>query len=91
MAAVNNLPDLSVVGDGEKISVVVRDKENDTSNTFSVDVGATADEFVLNMKVENLKIFKGDYKVTMSKRLISCFQHQAIPLTYWIALEPDSN
>lgn len=91
MASVNNLPDLSVVGDGEKISVVVRDKENDTSNTFSVDVGVTSDEFVLNMKVENLKIFKGDYKVTMSKRLISCFQHQMIPLTYWIALEPDSN
>lgn len=91
MAAVNNLPDLSVVGDGEKISVVVRDKENDTSNTYSVNVGMTDDEFVLNMKVENLKIFKGDYKVTMSKRLISCFQHQQIPLTYWIALEPDSN
>ena len=67
MAAVNNLPDLSVVGDGEMISVVVRDKENDTSNTYSVNVGVTDDEFVLNMKVENLKIFKGDYKVTMSK------------------------
>ena len=91
MAAVNNLPDLSVVGDGEMISVVVRDKENDTSNTYSVNVGVTDDEFVLNMKVENLKIFKGDYKVTMSKRLISCFQHEKMPLTYWIALDPDSN
>jgi hypothetical protein len=27
----------------------------------------------------------------MSKRLISRFTHKKIPVTYWIALEPDSN
>ncbi len=90
-AAVYQLPDFSVIGDGEEINIVARDKENDTSNTFSINVGKTADEFVLNLKVENLKLLKGDYDVVMSKRLISRFTHQSIPVTYWIALEPDSN
>tara|TARA_B100000902_G_C27303761_1_gene914270 strand:- start:2190 stop:2849 length:660 start_codon:yes stop_codon:yes gene_type:complete len=90
-AAVYQLPDFSVIGDGTDVTVVVRDKENDTSNTFSITVGKTTDEFVLNMKVENLKLIKGDYDVVMSKRLISRFTNKSIPVTYWIALEPDSN
>lgn len=90
-AAVYQLPDFSVIGDGSEISIVARDKENDTSNTFSINVGSTTDEFVLNLKVENLKLLKGDYDVVMSKRLISRFTHKSIPVTYWIALEPDSN
>lgn len=90
-AAVYQLPDFSVIGDGTDVTVVVRDKENDTSNTFSINVGKTDDEFVLNMKVENLKLIRGDYDVVMSKRLISRFTNKSIPVTYWIALEPDSN
>jgi hypothetical protein len=90
-ASVYQLPDLTVIGDGENIIVSVRDKENDTSNAFSLTVGQTDDEFVLNLKVENVRILKGDYDVIMSKRLISKFINKRIPLTYWIALEPDSN
>ena len=90
-AAVYQLPDFSVIGDGSEINIVARDKENDTSNTFSIGVGTTTDEFVLNLKVENIKLLKGDYDVVMSKRLISRFTHKSIPVTYWIALEPDSN
>lgn len=90
-AAVYQLPDFSVIGDSTDVTVLVRDKENDTSNTFSINVGKTDDEFVLNMKVENLKLIKGDYDVVMSKRLISRFTNKSIPVTYWIALEPDSN
>lgn len=90
-AAVYQLPDFSVIGDSTDVTVLVRDKENDTSNTFSINVGKTDDEFVLNMKVENLKLIRGDYDVVMSKRLISRFTNKSIPVTYWIALEPDSN
>ena len=90
-ASVYQLPDFSVVGDGTKISILARDKDNDTSNTFSIDVGATDEEFVFNLKVENIKLLKGDYHVTISKKLISKFIHQTIPLVYYIALEPDSN
>ena len=80
-----------MIGDGENIIVSVRDKETDTYNAFSITVGETDDEFVLNLKVENVRIMKGDYDVIMSKRLVSKFINKRIPLTYWIALEPDSN
>ncbi|NDB57068.1 DNA polymerase [bacterium] len=90
-ASVYQLPDFSVIGDGEEIHIVARDKENDTSNTFSIAVGNTKEEFVFNLKVENIKLLKGDYHVSISKELISKFIHQSIPLVYYIALEPDSN
>lgn len=90
-AAVYQLPDFSVIGDGDEINIVARDKDNDTSNTFSINVGKTSDEFVLNLKVDNIRLLKGSYDVVMSKRLISRFTHKKIPVTYWIALEPDSN
>lgn len=90
-ACVYQLPDFSVVGDGSQISIVARDKQNDTSNTFSIAVGTTTEEFVFNLKVENIKLLKGDYHVIISKKLISKFIHQSIPLVYYIALEPDSN
>ena len=90
-ASVYQLPDFSVIGDGEHIIAQVRDKENDTSNAFSINVGETDDEFVLNLKVENVRIMEGDYDVIMSKNYVSKFTNKKIPLTYWIALEPDSN
>ena len=46
------------------------DKKNDTSNSFSVNVGETNDEFCYCFKVENLKLIKGDYNVTVSKRML---------------------
>ena len=49
--------------------------------------GSTYDMY---FKVENLKLFMGDYDVNISKEAISHFSHQELGLEYWIALEPDS-
>lgn len=84
------LPDLAAVGENGVISMVVRDKKNDTSNEFSIVVGETNQEFTMNFKVENIKIVPGSYDVIISKHLISKFQSKSRNLTYWIALEPDS-
>lgn len=89
-AAVYGVPDLSVVGEAGVIKLVVRDKKNDTSNTYSVVVGETNDIFTLNFKVENIKILSGSYGVVVSKKLLSRFQSEDKNLTYYIALEPDS-
>jgi hypothetical protein len=90
-SSIYQLPDLAAVGENGVISMVVRDKKNDTSNEFSIVVGETNQEFTMNFKVENVKIVPGSYDVTISKRLISKFQSRSRNLTYWIALEPDSN
>ena len=72
------------------MKLVVRDKKNDTSNEYSLIVGETTGTFVLNFKVENIKILPGSYDVVISKKLLSRFQSEDKNLTYYIALEPDS-
>ena len=89
-ASVYQLPDLSLVGDGTEMNLVVRTKNNDTSNNFSVKVGDTDKNFSFNFKVENLKIMPGVYNVQVSTANISQFVHDKWNLSYLIALEPDS-
>ena len=48
-AAVYQLPDLSVIGGSGEVKIVVRDKKNDTSNTFAVQVGETDSTFSLSL------------------------------------------
>ena len=89
-AAVYQLPDLCVVGEAGAVRLVVRDKKNDTSNSYAVDVGETEKVFTFNFKVENIKIIPGPYDVAVSSKLLSKFQNTQHDLTYFIALEPDS-
>ena len=89
-AAVYQLPDISAVGEGGVIKLVVRDKKNDTSNDFAIVVGETEDQFSFNFKVENIKVLPGTYEVVVSKKLLSRFVSKNHDLTYYIALEPDS-
>ena len=89
-AAVYQLPDLCVVGEAGVVRIVVRDKKNDTSNSYSVDVGETDKEFSFNFKVENIKIIPGSYDVVVSSKLLSEFKNTTYNLKYYIALEPDS-
>ena len=85
------LPDLSVIGEAGVVKLVVHDKKNDTSNDFQVLVGETDGEFCFHFKVENIKVIPGDYKVSISSKLLSKFINTDYDLTYYIALEPDSN
>ena len=89
-AAVYQLPDFCVVGDVAKVQLVVRDKKNDTSNSYSIEVGETDKNFTFNFKVENIKIIPGAYDVGVSSKLLSKFQNTQYDLKYYIALEPDS-
>ena len=89
-SSVYQLPDLSLIGDGREMQLIVRDKCNDSSNTYNVTVGQTTSNFCFNFKVENLKILPGVYDVTISSPNLSVFKHTRLDLCYWIALEPDS-
>ena len=89
-AAVYQLPDFCVVGEAGVVKLVVRDKKNDTSNSYAVDVGETEKVFTFNFKVENIKIIPGAYDVVVSQKLLSKFTNTNCDLKYYIALEPDS-
>ena len=89
-AAVYQLPDLSVIGANGEITMVVRDKKNDTSNEYAVNLGETDSNFEFNFKMENIKIIPGAYDVIISSKLLSEFTNTQYNLKYFIALEPDS-
>ena len=89
-AAVLQIPDVSLIGDGERIFLTVRDKKNTGSNSYRVDVGETGDVFQFNMKVENLKLIGGDYDVIISAKNLAYFTNHGRPVSYYVAMEPDS-
>jgi hypothetical protein len=89
-AAVLQIPDVSLIGDGENIYLTVRDKKNSGSNSYRVEVGKSEDVFQFNLKVENLKLISGDYDVTISAKNLAFFQNHSRPVSYYVAMEPDS-
>ena len=89
-AAVLQIPDVTLLGDGSKIFLTVRDKKNSGSNSYKIEVGETVSTFQFNLKVENLKLMAGDYDVILSEKNLARFESHSRPLVYFIALEPDS-
>tara|TARA_B100001113_G_C20864499_1_gene515543 strand:- start:38 stop:712 length:675 start_codon:yes stop_codon:yes gene_type:complete len=89
-SSVYQLPDLSVVGNGKEVTLVVSDRKNDNSNEFSLVVGRTDQVFELNFKMENIKVIPGAYEVAISKKQLAKFTNHNYNLRYFIALEPDS-
>jgi len=87
-ASVYQLPDLCLFCSDGTMNLCVTDKKNDTSNSYSVEVGESDDEFCYCFKVENLKLLGGDYNVTISKQNVALFQGNGIK--YFIALEPNN-
>ena len=88
-SSVLQVSDLAVRTNGDKLELAVLDKNDVTSNCYTIDLGVTSDEdFCFYFKVENLKMIEGDYTVNISKQNIS--QFIGTDVMYWIALETDS-
>ena len=70
------------------MTLMVSDRKNDTSNSFSVEVGegGTPNQ-KFYFKVENLKLLSGDYEVKVSSKGISNFKNVSKDIQYFIALE----
>jgi hypothetical protein len=83
--------DMAIVGDGINMTLVVTDKKNKTSNSYSYELGSTDLVFRVNIKIDNLKMLSGDYNVDISTKKISRFVSKDIPsLVYYVAIEADS-
>jgi hypothetical protein len=82
--------DLSISGDGSKITATVLDKKNPALNTYSLELGTTDKTFNVFLKVENLKMLPGDYSVSVSKKKISRFKSSVGDLVYYVAVEADT-
>lgn len=86
---VYSIPDLKFNSVGGTVILSLCDKENETSNVYSQElVGDNTGEYELFMKMENIRLFPGEYTVKISSKLITEWKHTHIDLTYYIALEP---
>jgi hypothetical protein len=84
--------ELSIKANNGSISLTVFDSGNATSNTFTIDVDGEyeSDQFNFILSIANLKLLPGDYKVSISSKLISHFVNTTTSAEYWIALEKSS-
>ena len=89
-AAVLGLPHICVEGKGGKMNIVATDINNSSSDEFTTELGETSLTFNMVFKIENLKLFSGDYNVEITSKGISKFTHTSTPLQYFIATESDS-
>lgn len=89
-ASVLQLSDIAVRSNDGRMELVALDKNDSSSNSYSVDLGETEADFEFYFKVENLKLIGGDYSVEITEKIVSKFTHETLNLSYWIALEPDS-
>ena len=90
-SAVYSLPDLTFQSEKESdtIKLILRDKENDTSNTYDLTLaGCCSGTYSLDLKIENIRVLPSDYVVKVSQHLISEWTSQDADLKYYIALEP---
>ena len=92
-AGVIQAPDLVLEKKDADVFLTVKDKKNDTANTFSVDVDTTTEgsNFKFHYKVENLKVMEGNYDVEISSKNISHLKSTNKDVEYWVALEPESS
>ena len=90
-SAVYSLPDLTFYSEegSDDIKLILRDKENDTSNTYEqVITGSSNGTYSLDLKIENIRVLPGNYSIRVSQHLISEWTNQDVDLSYYIALEP---
>ena len=90
-SAVYGLPDLTFQSEEglDTIKLILRDKENDTSNTYDLTVaGCSTGTYSLDIKIENIRLLPGDYTVKVSSHLISEWKNSNLDLTYYVGLEP---
>ena len=91
-AAVISSADLVLENSSGTPSLTVKDKKNDTANSYSTGVDTKGEgNFSFFFKVENLKLMDGKYTVEVSSKNISHMKNESTPIEYWIALEPESN
>ena len=89
-ATLLGLPHICVEGKDGKINLVATDVHNSSSDEYRSELGETGMVFNMVFKIENLKLYAGDYDVELTSKGISKFSHISSNLQYFIATESDS-
>lgn len=88
LAAMNNLPNISVIGKGGELRLQTHEVKNDTSNFASIKIDDyVGNDFNVSFKTENLKLIPDDYEVQIKVGGFSSFTNKTKTLKYFIAME----
>ena len=88
-ATLLGLPHICVEGKDGKINLVATDVHNSSSDEYRSELGETGMVFNMVFKIENLKLYAGDYDVDLTSKGISKFSHTSSNHQYFIATESD--
>lgn len=85
-ASVLQLPEVAFISDGSGISLSAVDKKNPTADKYNItlDSVGSGSEFEMVIKVDNLKLMPGDYKVNLCSNGLAHFIGEKVQ--YWIAI-----
>lgn len=93
-ASILKLSSFSLIRDEVGTRLIISDKENVTSNNYSIDIDAESEleNFTVNIDFETLKLMPFDYNVSVSQKNIARFAStdEENTLQYMVALEADS-
>jgi|TARA_R110002074_G_scaffold15033_5_gene52024 hypothetical protein len=92
-ASVLQVSDIVVRSNGDEIEIVALDKNDPTTNNYSVSLGQLPHgdhDFSFYFKAENFKMLTGNYDVSITDKVISQFKKLNDDVIYWVALESDS-
>jgi len=85
-ASVMSLPEIAVVAKNGKITMQAIDSKT-SIDSYAVELGTSDSDFRMIFKIENLKMMKGSYDVSISNKGLGHFKNCDRKLQYWIATE----
>ena len=85
-ASVMSLPEIAVVAKNGKITMQAIESKT-SIDSYAVELGTSDSDFRMIFKIENLKMMKGSYDVSISNKGLGHFKNCDRKLQYWIATE----
>jgi hypothetical protein len=90
-SSVLSSPNIAVVSDGAKVSLLTFDSTNDSASTNTLDItDGNGSRYKMIFKTEALKMIPGSYAVNISSKGVAHFRNKAKDLQYWITTEAGS-
>ena len=87
-AGVLQFTEIAFVGQEGKVYLKAVDTSSQNADDYGVEIGETADEFMIVIKTDNLKLLPQDYQVTLCAKGISEFKGENA--TYIVAIDTKS-
>lgn len=87
--AILNFSEIAIRGENGVLSVETLSTKNDSSDSYSTEIGETDQNFFVVFDADKLQLIPDDYKIQISSRGISQFSSDTV--SYWIAINANKS